>query len=87
MRRNRPPSGWLLDVDGLMTVATVATLSHVPMGLLSFHVLRTNMYFDLTGEVVFLALIGHRYAASARTPRQGLVASLALLWCARLGWS
>ena len=31
-------------------------------------------------------LIGHRYAASARTPRQTRVAALALLWCARLGW-
>ena len=61
-------------------------LAHVTMGLISYHVLRTNMYFDLTGEVTMFLLIGHRYAASARTPRQTRVAALALLWCARLGW-
>ena len=70
----------------IQVVAAVAMIAHVAMGLLSFYVLRTNMYFDLTGEVTMLLLIAHRYAASARTPRQARVAGCALLWCARLGY-
>jgi steroid 5-alpha reductase family enzyme len=77
---------WLLDIDGLAVVAVVATLVHVCMGLLSFHVLRTNMYFDLVGEATMFLLVGRGFAASARTPRQARAAALALLWCGRLGW-
>ncbi len=70
-------------------LATLPILSHACMFVASHYVLKTDKFFDITGEVTFVALIAYSHLACASagepTRRQSLLTALSLLWAVRLG--
>ena len=65
--------------------------SHTLMFGLSHYVLRTDKFFDITGETTFFPLILYSFLSQCAgtpfeaAPRQLLITGVALVWCTRLG--
>ena len=68
-------------------LALLPIASHALMFVVSHYVLRSDKYFDITGETTFFPLIlfSHTLCVGEASARQTLLTGLALLWCARLG--
>ena len=68
------------------SLALLPIASHTVMFLVSHYLIKTDRFFDITGEATFLPLILYSHSlVDAPSPRQTLLTGLACLWCARLG--
>ena len=77
---------WAIGVPPSLALLPIA--SHAAMFVISHYLLKTDKYFDITGESTFFPLILYSHytlAGESASGRQRLVTLLALAWCTRLG--